>query len=123
MPLRIAEKINLKLFIPLSLGVTVVTSLFCRGLAEHLTHWGVYLAVLINFYMLRVIVRELIVAGKGQHKPDKFLMFMYTIGKLLVLFGAISLGVLFMGNRIIIPVLNYAFQIFVLCASYLRKGD
>lgn len=123
MPLKIADKINLKLFIPLSLTVTALFSLFCRGLAEHLSHWGVYLAVLVNFYMLRIVVRELIIAGKGQQKPDKFLMFIYSIGKMLVLFGAISLGVLFMGNRIIIPVLNYAFQIFVLCASYLKKGD
>ena len=123
MPLRIAEKINLKLFVPLSLSVTVAMSLFCNGLGEHIAHWGVYIATLINFYMLRIIVRELIIAGKGQQKPDKFLMFIYSIGKLLVLFGAISLGVLFMGNRIIIPVLNYAFQIFVLCASYMKKGD
>ncbi len=123
MPLKIATKINLKLFIPLSLAITLGFTFFCRNTHEVVTHWFVYGATLVNFYMLHVVVRELIVAGKGQQRPDKFLMFSYSAAKLLVLFGALSLGVLFMGNRIIIPVLNYAFQIFVLCASYIHKGD
>tara|TARA_R110000868_G_scaffold55424_2_gene172256 strand:+ start:10357 stop:10728 length:372 start_codon:yes stop_codon:yes gene_type:complete len=123
MPLKIAQKINFKLFIPISVGLTAFFSIFCKGQAEVITHWAVYIAVLINFYMLHTVVRELIVAGKGQEKPDKFIMFAYSLGKLLVLFGALSLGVLFMGNRIIIPVLNYAFQIFALCASFLYKGE
>lgn len=123
MPLKIAQKINFKLFIPISVGLTAFFSIFCRGWPEVLTHWGVYIAVLINFYMLHTVVKELIVAGKGQEEPNKFIMFAYALGKLLVLFGALSLGVLFMGNRIIIPVLNYAFQIFALCASFLYKGE
>jgi len=52
---------------------------------------------------------------------DKGRVILFFMGKMLVLFLGISLGVHFMGNRIILAILNYVAQIFILGVSLKRN--
>ena len=44
------------------------------------------------------------------------------VGKLVILFGSLSLGVHLMGKRVLIPLINYVVLIFVLVLFGFEKG-
>jgi hypothetical protein len=50
-------------------------------------------------------------------KIDKVKVVVFFLLKFILLFAALTLGVHFIGNRIILGLLNYVLQIFVLCIS------
>lgn len=83
----------------------------------------VYLATLINQACLVEIVEEMSMAsvpgpnGELAKKLDKFWLVQLGVVKLLVLVGALTLSVLFIGDRIIIPLINYVIIIFILGTS------
>ncbi len=121
MPIK--EKINLNIFIPASLGVTLITLFLAQNTLEILVFIGVYLATLINLWILIHVVHTMILNPKvaKEGKQDKTKMLAFFIGKILVLFIALSLGVHFVGNKIIIPLLNYVTQIFIVSIAIHRK--
>jgi len=54
--------------------------------------------------------------GNGAN-VDKIQLVMMFLGKFIILLGALYLGWHFMGNRVIIPVINYVIHIFILTLS------
>ncbi|MFT6068743.1 MAG: hypothetical protein ACJAT2_003532 [Bacteriovoracaceae bacterium] len=120
--MQLTKKINLKLFIPLSLGFTSAAALFAQSQLEIYVILGVYVATLLNLGMLLGVISKIILIGSSVEpvKYSKIMLAITFIGKMAVIFLALSLGVHFMGKRIIIPLLNYVIQIFVLGVSLRR---
>jgi hypothetical protein len=123
----IKTKINLKLYLSLSALSTVVACLFAQNFIEVLVILIIAGATIINQTVLVELVSEMFHSAAqgglgGGPKVDKGRILVLSIVKIGVMLGAISFGVLFMGNRIIIPVINYVIMIFILAASMDRKG-
>lgn len=124
--MHIRTKINYKKYFLLTGGSTVLTMVFARSLDDVYGILIVYAATILNHIMMLRGVRELVtpyLPGNEDIKSDKTMMVLFFVGKLVMLFGGISLGVLFMGNRVIIPVLNYVVQIFLLIYSLSNRSD
>ncbi len=121
--MELLKKIDHKLFWPLSLISTLVFCLFARGRTEVFSVIFVYIATLLSLFMLMAILHGLIMDPevKATGKIKKSRLFTYMFFHVLFLFGSIGIGVHFMGNRIIIAVINYVVQIFVLGVG-LRKN-
>lgn len=121
--MQLTKRINLKLFIPISLGFTCVALFFANSNLEVMVISGIYVATLLNLGMLLGVISKIVEIGSSVEpvKYSKILMVLAFIGKMAVIFLALSLGVHFMGKRIIIPLLNYVIQIFVLGVSLKRS--
>jgi len=121
--MELIKRIDHKLFWPVSLITTLIFCLFGRDQTEILSIIFVYLATLIALFMLMAILHGLIMDPevKATGKVKKSRLFSYMFLHVIFLFGSIGIGVHFMGNRIIIAVLNYVVQIFVLGIG-LRKN-
>lgn len=121
--MELIKKIDHKLFWPLSLVSTLIFCLFARGPVELYSIIFVYAATLISLFMLMAILYSLVLDQEsritGRLKKGRLLLYMFF--HILFLFGSIGIGVHFMGNRIILAVLNYVTQIFVLGIG-LRKN-
>lgn len=123
----IKTKINLKLYLGLSALSTAGACLFAKNFIEILVIIIIAIATLVNQSVLVELVSEMFSSAaqgglRGGPQVDKGRVMMLTLVKIGVMLGAISFGVLFMGNRIIIPVINYVIMIFILAASMDRKG-
>lgn len=114
--MELIRKIDHKLFWPVSLIVTMLFCLFAKGITEIIVIFGVYVATLISLFLLMYMMHIVIFNQQAlrERKIDKAKLFLYMMLHVLFLFGSIGLGVHFMGNRIILAVLNYVAQIFVL---------
>jgi len=114
--MELIKKIDQKLFWPLSLIVMLSFCLFARGVTEIVVIFLVYVATLISLFLLMYIMHVVIFDQQAlrERRIDKAKLFLYMMLHILFLFGSIGLGVHFMGNRIILAVLNYVAQIFVL---------
>lgn len=125
--MHIRTKIDLKKYIGLSLFTTAVSCFFVSNVIEVLVVLVIYLATLINQAILVELVVEMSESAKytkfNDEKPrvDRGRILSLSLLKIIIMLGAISFGVLFMGNRIIIPVLNYVFIIFILAISLKQK--
>ena len=112
------EKINFMRFfafsIPLALGCMAVLN----NRDEWLAFGVIYVATVIYLLMFALFVYELIRPHriKDYKLYKKNLVFLF-IGKLLILIGAILFGVQILESKIIIPVINYFLNIFVLGVS------
>jgi hypothetical protein len=121
--MHIKKRINLKRYFGLSLIPTILIILYFRETAMTVAVLLVYIATIINQACLIEIVEEMSTASVPNHdgslpkKMDKFWLVQLGVVKLLVLIGALTLGVLFIGNRIIIPLINYVIIIFILGTS------
>lgn len=84
----------------------------------------VYFAAVANQFMLVKFVREFFTANVARRKEsiDKLEVAGLFILKIVVLLSGITLGVHFMGSRVIFPVLNYVFQMFILTFSLKKNG-
>jgi hypothetical protein len=123
----IKTKINLRLYLSLSALSTFGACLFAQNFIEVLVILIIAGATIINQTVLVELVSEMFHSAAqgglgGGPKVDKGRILVLSIVKIGVMLGAISFGVLFMGNRIIIPVINYVIMIFILAASMDRKG-
>lgn len=115
--MHLRKKINLKIYLISSLLLLIGASFFCTGPKEILVVFTVFLAVVLNQWLLLSAVDALVRAAKsGENNGTGGILFSF-IGKAIILIIAISLGVHIMGNRIIIPILIYIAQIFVLYFS------
>ncbi len=124
--MHIRTKINYKKYFLLTIASTLLFCLFARSRSEIIGICIIYVATIINHWMMMKGVEELVAPHLhvNDDKPlDKTKMAFLFVGKMFVLFGGIYLGVLFMGNRVIIPVLNYVTQIFLLIYSLSNKAD
>jgi hypothetical protein len=115
--MQLKRKINLKVYLPMSMALLILASFFCTGPKEILVVITVFFAVVLNQWMLLTAVDALITSAKGGENSNSSGIIFSFLGKAIILIIAISLGVHIMGNRIIIPILIYIAQIFVLYFS------
>lgn len=119
--MRLSEKIDFKKYIAFSILLIVLFIPFLRGATEFKVLIVTYVAVLINQYMLVQGVADLIEPmARGEKVDNGWIVFLF-IGKAILLLIALIYGVQIIGNRIIIPVLFYVCQIFVLIFSSKRR--
>ena len=117
--MRIETRINYQKYFILTGISTGICLLFARHLDDVMGILVVYIAAFINQVFLVRVVREAFMPNDEQQNAqvDKWRVTRNFLGKLAILALGLTLGVHFMGNRIIIPVLNYVFQIFALALS------
>lgn len=117
-------KINLKKFFSISLLTTGVFLLFARDINDVFAILLVYVATVTHLGMLAEAVFELIKSqitdGHIHNVKDKILYLF--LGKLTILIMSLVISRQIMGDRIIIPVINYVIQIFILTFSIKSKG-
>lgn len=114
-------KINLKIFIPASIILTLVSISFCRNSIEVIVTLGVYLATLANLYMLYQVGDAMRLSVAENNKISKTIIAIFFILKMFIILGSLTLGIHFIGNRIIIAILNYVLQIFALGFSLMQS--
>lgn len=119
--MELRKKINHKVFITCSLASVIITSLFLKNFNQYIGHATFYVCVLVSFYFLLRAVSSLIVEGAKNQKVNIPTMFKLMFLHLIILIIGLGIGVLFMGNTIIIGLINYIIQIFVLGLS-MRKS-
>ena len=115
-------KINHRRYFPWSIGLTLLSLMLVRNSSEAIGIGVVYLATLINHLMLVEATTEMSLSGQDGRKSSGSKVAYLFIGKGLVLLIGLSLGVHFMGNRVVIAIINYVVQIFVLGTSVKNKG-
>jgi len=113
------KKINLNKYIAISLLCTVALCFFVKGQKQIFGLFLVYLATVLNQFMLVEGVMELTnpkmaSLPKDLRKSKNKKIITLFVGKISVLILGITLGVHLMGNKVIIPLLNYVIQIFIL---------
>ncbi|PIK14340.1 MAG: hypothetical protein CES88_08315 [Halobacteriovorax sp. JY17] len=117
-------KINLKKFFLLSISTTILFLLFSRGWNDIIGILIVYVATVLHLGMLAEAVFELVKSQVSEghiHNVKDKIMYLFA-GKLLILILSLVISRQIMGNRIIIPVINYVIQIFILTFSIRSKG-
>ncbi len=126
------KKIKFKIYFPTSVLATGIFMLFAKNSSEI---WGiflVYIATLLNLALLTWAVMELLQPQnfledsqdkKIQGRKRTYKIVVAFVIKLAILLGGLSLGVHFMGPRVIIPLLNYVIQIFILVLCFNRKAE
>ena len=117
------KKINLKLWTPLTLATTLGLSTFLKSPAEYWVMLLVYVATYINLFILMYTLQKLMLSKESieSGRRDHVMIALMFVGKLFIVFGALGIGVHFIGNRIIIPLINYVVQILVLSISIRRN--
>ena len=119
--MHIRKKINLKKYVILSIVHLAITYFFVKNIEEFLIVILVFMATIINQSMLVYAVSSMALSATGKiNGTSKSAIFMF-MGKTLVLAVALIFGVQIMGKRIIIPLINYIIQIFILYLSFRRK--
>jgi hypothetical protein len=113
--MNITGRINFKRYLLFSLMTTLITLTFARGVNDVVAILVIYLATVLNQFLLVEGVFELTSAS------NKLKVVMIFLMKMAILFGALTLGVHLMGKKVIIPLLNYVVIIFVLGTSLRDK--
>ena len=116
--MRISEKINFKIYIHLSLIILITGYFLARNKEELMAIGLIYIASCGNQWLLVKSVREMSQRAASGAPVDDRKMFFLMMGKLGLIIAALSVGVHVMGNRVIIPVLIYVFQIAVMYLSF-----
>ena len=99
------------LFLLISFAVTGLHALFARNGLEIGVLFGINLATLFNIYLIIFIVERLLSDAKGNKKG--MLAGIFVI-KTTILLLAFIVGVHFVGDRVILSVINYTIQVFLL---------
>jgi hypothetical protein len=115
-------ELNLKRYLLYSLPTTIVCLALCQSFTDVLGVLVVYLGTILNQVMLVASLRELLIPfvdSEGQKSNKKIILLF--VGKLVILFGSLSLGVHLMGKKVLIPLINYVVLIFVLVLFGFKK--
>ncbi len=115
--MRISERIDLKKYILFSLFLFALFVPFFHQKNEVLILLVTYVAVLVNQFMLVYAIKELIEPTVQGKKTKNFRVMTLFLGKSLILVLGLIFGVQMIQSRVIIPVIFYVCQIFVLIFS------
>ena len=113
--MRLKTELNLRRYILFSLPSTALCIALCRTWIDVLAVFVVYFGTVLNQIMLVASLREMLLPfiDTESRKSNKKIVLLF-VGKLVILFGSLSLGVHLMGKRVLIPLINYVVLIFVL---------
>ena len=103
---------RIQLFLFISLGVTSLHALFAGEMREVWVLFGVNFATLLNMFLIIFVVEKLLFDSKSS--KTKGLLAGVFVAKTIILLLAFMVGVHFVGNKIILAVINYAVQIIIL---------
>ncbi len=115
--------INFKRYFLLTgISTTILIILVARSLPDLAGIISVYIAACINQIMLARFARLFFSPAVATQRSniDKGEVVSTFIVKGIILAAGITLGVLFMGNRVIFPIINYVFQMFALYYSLVK---
>ncbi len=112
------RKIDFRKYLPLSILPYVGEVIFERTIDVLIACLVIYVSVVISQMMLVSGANKMLGATQGTNRLPIVAMF---IGKAIVLFLGIAIGVHFIGNKVIIPVIFYIYQIFILVVSLKRN--
>lgn len=116
----IVRKINYKKYIPLAILTSSVCSIFC----QNWTQVGIVFFCALGTYLNQImLVKGVSHLTSSDTKPKNSDIVFLMIGKVFILFGFLAIGVHFMGNRIIICIINYILLIGVLGISLKRNPE
>ena len=121
--MRLKTELNLRRYILFSLPSTALCIALCRTWIDVLAVFVVYFGTVLNQIMLVASLREMLLPfiDTESRKSNKKIVLLF-VGKLVILFGSLSLGVHLMGKRVLIPLINYVFLIFILVLYGLRNN-
>jgi hypothetical protein len=119
----IKRKINIKRYALFGGLTTSVSAFLCRTNVEIYVLLFVTLAAMLNQYMLLVVTNEMVMSAKESLPRDKNKLLILSGGKIFVIIFSLAVGSHFIGNRIIIPLMNYVCMIFVLSVSFKGEPD
>ena len=113
--MRLKTELNLRRYILFSLPSTALCIALCRTWIDVLAVFVVYFGTVLNQIMLVASLREMLLPfiDTESRKSNKKIVLLF-VGKLVILFGSLSLGVHLMGKKVLIPLINYVVLIFVL---------
>ncbi len=115
------KRINLKKYISLSVALLIIGFAACRNSQEILATGVVFVAVILNQWMLLNSIDAITQKALSKESDKQSNIIINFLFKAIILIVAISFGVHIMGNRIIIPILIYVLQIFVLYFSLVEN--
>jgi cellobiose-specific phosphotransferase system component IIC len=98
-----------------------LTYIIVNNVQEYFVVLLVFVATVINQWMLIESVHTMVQSAAGKPTEDSSSSIMMFLVKTLMLLVVLSFGVHFIGKRIIIPLLNYVIQIFILYFSFRQK--
>ena len=96
----------------ISFGTTFLYTLFAADFKEVWILFGINFATLLNIFMIIFVIEKLLF-DSGNNKTKGLLAGVFVL-KTIILLSAFLVGVHFVGNRIILSVINYATQILIL---------
>ncbi len=114
-------KIKINKYILLTFLTTVLCVVLERNTQSTIGISIVYLATMINHYLLVLMTQKVMASNKSSNSYN-YKLILIIISKFMILIGALYLAVHFMGNRVIIPVINYVVQIFILGFCLKKRG-
>ena len=114
-------KIKINKYILLTLLTTVLCIAIERSNQSTIGISIVYLATMINQYLLVLMTHKVLASDKSSKFYNYKLVFI-IISKFMIIICALYLAVHFMGNRVIIPVINFVVQIFILGFCLKKRG-
>lgn len=120
------ERINFKIYVPLSIILILLGYFLSNSSSEFKVIITVFIAACLNQYMLvrgvDKLTKQAASTEANQEDQSGTLLGLF-LGKIFVLIVALVLGVQIMGKRIIIPVLIYVLQIGVLYLSFKKTSS
>lgn len=121
--MHIRQKSDLLKYSALTTLSVIPSLFFLKNIAEWIIVLCVPVLVFLNHLLLVEVVVD-ITQPEITPEEEKFSPAFMFIAKFIILIAALTFGVHFMGKRIIIPVLNYVVQIFILYFSFKKaKGN
>ena len=109
---RILTGPRIGLFLLISLAVTGLNALFVRDGREAAVLFGIHLVTLFNIYLIVFIVEKILSDAKNNN--NKGMLAGVFVVKTTILLLSFIVGVHFVGDRIILSVINYTVQVFLL---------
>ncbi len=119
----IRKKVNLLKYFACSIIHIGSTFFIVKNLEEYNVVLLVFLATVLNQWMLIESIESMINVASGKSQEDSLNTVLIFLGKSFLLLAALTFGVHIMGKRIIIPLLNYIVQIFILYISFRQKDS
>lgn len=119
----IRKKINLTKYLGFSFIHIGLTYFLVHNFEEYKVILLVFVATVLNQWMLVDSIETMVRGAAGDEGRDPGNAILMFLGKTILLLAALSFGVHIMGKRIIIPLLNYIVQIFILYFSFKRKDS
>ena len=119
--MRSLKKINLPKYLILTNLTTLISLFFVSGYEAIIGIYIVFLGTIVNHLMLVESVLTVVDMGNGK-QIDKFQLLTLFFGKLAVIGGAVYLGWHFMGDRVIVSLINYVIHIFFLTFCFRKES-